>query len=327
MRGRFPRPRESSQQAHYFVLGRQGLARAVSCHVATSAKAISLSADVAAAVRATLRCGALAGESRVATLAIPHDLQWAKIPAEDPALPPSSPLPAPPPELLAGSRAFLTECAAALRAARPGKVALILGGRALLAEEADNGGLPGRCCGTTAPARADGAAPDGCSGGALRAAGRVAAALGGAPMFAVNGFARADRGAGLPALQRLPYFPADCRRTMSAFDAVLLLDAPRPVPMFGYEQCGSLIPILGQPDDSIWELDACPDLTSALRTLADCLGAPPADAAAAEETPLPRPAPVLGAASNGRLTPALLCAAVAALQARELSPCRGPNNN
>lgn len=51
-----------------------------------------------------------------------------------------------------------------------------------------------------------GLAAHACAGGALESCGRIAAATG-AALICETAFARLDRGAGLPALQRLPYFP------------------------------------------------------------------------------------------------------------------------
>ena len=72
------------------------------------------------------------------------------------------------------------------------------------------------------------------AGGALSNAGRVAVHLGAAficePMPA-----RVDRGAGLPSPQRLPYFPQEAAAELAKYDVLLLVDAPRPVAMFGYK--------------------------------------------------------------------------------------------
>jgi acetolactate synthase-1/2/3 large subunit len=47
--------------------------------------------------------------------------------------------------------------------------------------------------------------------------------------------ARIDRGAGLPAPQRLPYFPQEAAAELAKYEVLLLVDAPRPVAMFGYK--------------------------------------------------------------------------------------------
>mmetsp|Transcript_2034 Transcript_2034/g.6726 ORF Transcript_2034/g.6726 Transcript_2034/m.6726 type:complete len:369 (+) Transcript_2034:1337-2443(+) len=50
-----------------------------------------------------------------------------------------------------------------------------------------------------------------------------------------NAFARVERGTGRPDWHRVPYFPADARRLLCSFDAVILCGVRRPVAMFGYE--------------------------------------------------------------------------------------------
>ncbi len=170
-------------------------------------------------------------DSKVLVLTLPHDLSWAPLPpvpspplSERPpaaaaaaAAPASAPLVdeaaeargnsggsegrALPPQALA----FLQECAAAIRALPRGAVALYLGGEALLAED-------------QAEACAGGPAAQEQGGVALWQAGRLAAACG-AALLCENAFARMERGAGLPHVRRLPYFPqeaARCARARSA---------------------------------------------------------------------------------------------------------------
>lgn len=100
--------------------------------------------------------------------------------------PPLPRRPPPPPLLSDATRAFVADCAAALRSCAPGKACLLLGGRALLSPQSSAGDNNGN--------------------DALFAAGRVAAACG-AALLCPNGFARADRGFGRPHLRRVPYFP------------------------------------------------------------------------------------------------------------------------
>lgn len=88
--------------------------------------------------------------------------------------------------------AFLRDCAAALKGAGRGNAALYLGGTALLAAAGGGGGGP------------------------LQAAGLVAAAAG-AVVLCENAFARADRGAGRPALRRLPYFPQEAAAELAKY--------------------------------------------------------------------------------------------------------------
>ena len=225
-----------------------------------------------------------------ATLVVPHDATWTKAPRRSDAE-----LAATAAEALAQARthaatgaaplgspaaeAFIAECATALRAMPKGKVALLLGGDALLS---DNGGLA--------------------------AAASVSRALGGAPLLCVNNFARVDRGAGMPAVTRLPYFPRDAAKALAPFTTLVLVGVNIPVAMFGYE--GGVSRVCSLSDDDIWELDAA-DAAGALRALAAALGA---DTTATAAVPSPSPTAPPSASSNTPLTAGLLCAAVAAAQ-------------
>ncbi len=71
-------------------------------------------------------------------------------------------------------------------------------------------------------------------GDALLHLGRIATATG-AVLYCENAFARLDRGAGLPVLQRLPYFPQDAMTTLNKYDMLVIVDVRRPVANFGYE--------------------------------------------------------------------------------------------
>ncbi len=122
--------------------------------------------------------------SRVATLVATHDLSW------QPCRPPPAVTAqdgvrtARAAAVVAGAQQeFMRGCAAALRRTPPGRVAFYLGGEALLAD-----------------------------GGALTTVAAIAAACGGAALLCENAFARVDRGAGLPHLKRLPYFPQEAAR-------------------------------------------------------------------------------------------------------------------
>jgi hypothetical protein len=67
----------------------------------------------------------------------------------------------------------------------------------------------------------------------LTLAGKVAAATG-TVLLCENGFARIDRGAGLPSPRRLPYFPQDAVAALSQFKMLVTVGTRRPVAMFGY---------------------------------------------------------------------------------------------
>lgn len=114
---------------------------------------------------------------------------------------------------------------------------------------------------------------------------------------------RMERGAGIPAFGRVPYFPEQARQAFDEVDVLVLAGATDPVNFFGYpgqdshprpESC-ELVG-LAQPGD---------DVVHVLEALADALDAPAAVVPLAE-----RPEPPTGAA----LGPAELGAALAALQ-------------
>ncbi|MGH7924075.1 MAG: acetolactate synthase large subunit [Candidatus Binatus sp.] len=84
--------------------------------------------------------------------------------------------------------------------------------------------------------------------------------------------ARLERGAGMPALDRLPYFPEQAIEMLKAFDTIVIAGAKRPVAFFGYPDFPSqLIPegiktaILAEPTD---------DVPAALEALAGEIAAP-----------------------------------------------------
>ncbi|KAG2443900.1 hypothetical protein HXX76_002240 [Chlamydomonas incerta] len=211
-----------------------------------------LAAAVAGALgHAEVATTGLGGE--VVTVIIPHDLSWEPPPPPPPPQQPPASSAAHPPQASASASApsaatslaaqqqqeraaaaaaleeFVRDCADALRRHAPATApaaagsnsstagsssvsasgvrrgaALYLGGGALLAE-----------------------------GGALHAAGQVAAATG-ATLLCEGAFARADRGAGLPALRRLPYFPHEAAAELARYGCVVLVDAQPPVANFGY---------------------------------------------------------------------------------------------
>jgi acetolactate synthase-1/2/3 large subunit len=68
---------------------------------------------------------------------------------------------------------------------------------------------------------------------AQRATARLCAALG-ATAYAETFPSRSERGAGLPAFDRLPYFPEPARKVLDEADLVVLAGALAPVTYFGY---------------------------------------------------------------------------------------------
>jgi acetolactate synthase-1/2/3 large subunit len=115
--------------------------------------------------------------------------------------------------------------------------------------------------------------------------------------------ARIERGAGIPAPARLPYFPEQALEALAATKTLVLAGAKKPVAFFGYPGLpSSLVPegcdveVLARVEEGV---------AGALASLADALGAP-------KSVPVPEakrpPVP------TGKLNPASLGAALAALQ-------------
>jgi acetolactate synthase I/II/III large subunit len=103
---------------------------------------------------------------------------------------------------------------------------------------------------------------------AQEAAWRISSATG-AALFCETFPARAERGAGLPNIDRLPYFPEHAVAALSDADAVVIAGAAEPVAYFGYEG----IPSMLAPPDALVPL-ALPqqDAECALIELADIIG-------------------------------------------------------
>jgi acetolactate synthase-1/2/3 large subunit len=182
------------------------------------------------------------------------------------------PLPVAPPRLRGASvdAARVEAVARALGRARP--AALLLGGRGLR--------RPG-----------------------LEAAARIAAASG-CTLLGETFPTRMERGAGFPAVAKLPYFPEDARALLSRFETLVLAGTPSPVAFFGYpDQPSSLVP---PACDALLLAEPGEDVERALEAVADsfgvgCVGDPP--------RPLhPPPLP------SGPLDAAGLGAAVASVQ-------------
>ena len=219
------------------------------------------------------------GGSNIASIIVPHNLSWERctdtVKIERPTVvrPDST--------NTVNVESFIQDCAEALLQAPAGKTALYVGGSAST-----------------------------CDGNALLHVGKIASKLG-APVFCENAFARVDRGAGLPNLQRLPYFPQDAAATLKKYSTLLMIDARRPVANFGYE--GGPSEVVEQPDDSVWEIDsAIVDVPNILERLVDAVGA-------SNVRPLVNCKGTFCSKSrpeipSGRLTAASLCQTIAALQ-------------
>jgi acetolactate synthase-1/2/3 large subunit len=105
----------------------------------------------------------------------------------------------------------------------------------------------------------------------LRAAARIAAASG-CRTFCETFPARMERGAGLLALERLPYFPEQVAELFGGIRSLILAGTTEPVAFFGYRGKSSrLVPgscrahLLARPEE---------DVVGALDALAEALGAP-----------------------------------------------------
>lgn len=112
---------------------------------------------------------------------------------------------------------------------------------------------------------------------------RLCAALG-ATAYAETFPARAERGQGLPAFDRLPYFPEPARAVLDPAQRVVLVGALAPITYFGYEGHPSLL----VPPERQWLLCAPgEDAVARLEALADALQAPAYQAPAVALPELP----------------------------------------
>ncbi len=139
--------------------------------------------------------------------------------------------------------------------------------------------------------------------GGLAAAGRIAASTG-CRLICETFFARLEHGAGLPAIERLPYFPDQALKMLSTYRAVVLAGVGDPVAFFGYPNVPSKL----IPDGIETATLAGPmqDAAAALEALAHALGA--GVSAGGARTAVSRPARPTGA-----LTPPAIAAAIVAL--------------
>ncbi|AOJ91027.1 acetolactate synthase [Burkholderia sp. MSMB0856] len=106
-----------------------------------------------------------------------------------------------------------------------------------------------------------------------RAAARIAAATG-ASCFSETFPARAERGGGLPDIDRLPYFPEPARAAL-ADRRVVLAGALAPVTYFGYE---GIPGELARPEDIVMLAEPGDAADDALEALADRIGGASANA-------------------------------------------------
>lgn len=144
-------------------------------------------------------------------------------------------------------------------------------------------------------------------GHALRARGlpsvaRIAAATGCALMCETFP-TRWERGAGTPAIERLPYFPDQGIAALSKFRTIVLAGVRPPVSFFGYPGIPSFLISPEQQQATLAGPDE--DVVAALEEAADALGAPRNVSLRADRRTPQRPA--------GALTPDTLSAVVTAL--------------
>jgi acetolactate synthase-1/2/3 large subunit len=140
-------------------------------------------------------------------------------------------------------------------------------------------------------------------GAGLRAAARVRAASGARLVHDVF-VARLERGADLPVVERLPYFPEQASAALASLRTLVTAGTREPVSFFGYPNVPSRI----APEACARIELAAPgeDVVGALEALADALGAP-------RDVPVPPPGERPGL-PTGALDVAKLGQAVAALQ-------------
>jgi len=135
------------------------------------------------------------------------------------------------------------------------------------------------------------------------AAGRIAAATG-ARLYSETFPARAERGGGLPAIGRLPYFPEDAATALKDAAVVITAGADEPIAYFGYDGMPSVL----APSGTVRRL-AGPDedAEQALEALAELV----ADARPADPRPPARAeAPPPGTPLSGAVAGAVLAAAL-----------------
>jgi acetolactate synthase-1/2/3 large subunit len=136
----------------------------------------------------------------------------------------------------------------------------------------------------------------------LAAAERIRTATG-ARIFAHRYAARTTRGTGIPAVERIPYFPEAAQALLAEFERLILVEARPPVSFFGYPHTRSTL----APENCRFDVLASEeqDGAAALELLADELGAPPSECASATRAVLPAGEP-LNAGTVGRAVGALL---------------------
>ena len=116
--------------------------------------------------------------------------------------------------------------------------------------------------------------------------------------------ARVERGAGMPALERLPYFPEQAIEALTPLQTIVLAGARSPVAFFGYPKMPSSLVPEGRQVVALAEPSS--DALAALEALAEAIGAPRAVSLSAKATRPGRPAGKLNAATVGAALAALI---------------------
>ena len=236
------------------------LARTVSGWTRTGASIEALSRDTAQAIAA-------AREGCVATLIMPHDIQWSEIShqvihrVEQAATLVDV-------DLIKHAANLLRQSEAAV---------MVLGGRALRQE-------------------------------GLKTAARIQNKTGCA-LLSETFPAHMARGAGLPAIERIPYAPTAALNLLSQYDSIVLAGAKAPVAFFGYRNGPSRLLTADQKSVDL-EMMGSTHIQISLESLADALDAPQSSKIGGNaSTRIIRPKP-----QSGSLTPKKIGAVIAALQ-------------
>jgi acetolactate synthase I/II/III large subunit len=140
----------------------------------------------------------------------------------------------------------------------------------------------------------------------LHAAARIRAATG-CDLLSEVLPARMERGAGLPAVDRLPYLPEHAMAALSRYQTVVLAGTRAPVAFFGYKNMPSRL--LTERQHACLLTGSSVAAPDALEALAEALGAPDTAPGAGSDAKHSRPEPPMG-----RLTRENAAATLAALQ-------------
>ena len=174
-------------------------------------------------------------QSRIAALVVPHDLSWEEVSNSASFEGHPSQLPEAEESINDEMRPLLDNCIQKIREKEQGKVAILVGGQATLADD-----------------------------DTVVMVGKIAAKLR-AVLYCHNWFSRIDRGNGRPHMRRLPLYPKEAKEELSAFELIVTLDCCVPVPIFGYEDGPGKVISLG--DDCIWRIEAGKSTKAVIRYL------------------------------------------------------------